>query len=78
MNEDEVAAIAKQHDGRYLISRSDWRNKEGAYDACAKLVSSGRARWLGIKTYASEGFGEPGPGIELTRRQGHLTQSGGE
>jgi len=61
-----VALIAKQHEGRYLISGPDYQDKESAaYRACAGLVSSGRARWLGIKTPASEGYGEPGPGIQL-------------
>jgi hypothetical protein len=78
MDEDEMVSIAKQHDDRYLISRGDWRNKEGLYHVCAKLVSSGRARWLGIKSHASEGYGEPGPGIELIRHHGHRPQSSGE
>ena len=69
MTSEEVAAIAKQHDGQYLISRPDWQDKESAaYRACADLVSSGRARWLGIKTPASEGYGEPEPGIQLIGR----------
>jgi hypothetical protein len=69
MTSEEVATIAKQHEGQYLISWPDYQDKGSAiYRACAGLVSSGRARWLDIKTPASEGYGEPGPGIQLTGR----------
>lgn len=78
MSEEEVTEIAKQHDGRYLISRWDWRNKQGAYEPCAKLVSSGRARWLDIASFASEGYGEPGPGIQLIGRDRAESQSSSE
>lgn len=78
MSKDDIVSSANEHGGRYLISRSDWRNKEGDYDACAKLVSSGQARWLGIASHASEGYGEPGPGIQLLGPKRYFTLSGGE
>ena len=67
MTDEEMVRIAKEHGGRYLISQSDWRNKESAMrKTCERLVHVGRARWMTVK-YPGE-YGEPGPGIQLIGR----------
>ncbi len=63
--DEGIVEIAQKHGGRYLITLSAWRDKAGpTYKACEHLVRAGRARWLGLKD--SWGYGEPGPGIELS------------
>lgn len=54
-----VYGEAINHDGRYLLSRAQWRNKGSKWQACKILVDRGEARWL---SQWSEKF----PGIELT------------
>ena len=67
MTDEEMVRIAKEHGGRYLISQSDWHNKESAMrKTCERLVHAGRARWMTVK-HPGE-YGEPGPGIQLIGR----------
>lgn len=63
MTADEILKIAQAaDDGRYLMSFSDWRNRDSEVRrACEQLVMSGKARWLGVSAYG----GGMGPGIEL-------------
>lgn len=64
MTADEILKIAQDaDDGRYLISRRDWRDRDSEVrKACEQLVMSGKASWLGV---SMDGGGEPGPGIRL-------------
>jgi hypothetical protein len=62
--EDDVVSIARRHEGRYLIPRSSWLDRDDEWALCNRLVEAGRARWLAHKRPGEDG--EPGPGIQLT------------
>ncbi len=67
MTDEQIVETAQEHGGRYLITLSAWRDKDGpTYQACNDLVKAGRARWLAIKRFDMDG--EPGPGIQLIGR----------
>ncbi len=65
--ETEMIRIARQHNGRYLISLSSWLNHDDEWAICNRLVEGGRARWLTPKSPHNEPS-EPGPGIQLLGR----------
>jgi hypothetical protein len=51
---------ASKHDGRYLVTRAEFRRKaDVVYMACSELVEGGQARWIDA---ASNYY----PGILLT------------
>lgn len=55
-----IVREATKHDGQYLITRSDFREKSDVvYLACNELVEGGQARWIDA---ASNYY----PGIVLT------------
>jgi hypothetical protein len=63
VTDDEMVKVAQEHGGQYLISLSDWLDKDSEKrQACERLVNARRARWLGVSR--GDG-GEPGPGIRL-------------
>lgn len=64
MTADEVLAVAKKHEGRYLILLSEFMFPDNdVYRACESLVNQGKARWMAVHAWHRS---EPGPGIQLT------------